>query len=265
MYGLDQTQLPPPDAPHACPEIGGTAPVFSRAIYQALTQPSTSYHFAPSSTLAVAANWDGIYIGRFGEPLTLTKEIVPQSWYNLVDPHPSPDGERLYIQAINEDTRLAAPRAAGALFGEIIAIYERTGDSWHFVENVPYDISATGRPSVVFRGPVGDRIIFTGSTTIEEYERVGAVWERRGPVHAASELQIDMYSAMALTSDGLRAVYLGGNNMQMLYTDRENLDSWFRAPQPLAGVPKVMDAQLTDDCAHLYYSGLNAVFYSRQE
>jgi hypothetical protein len=255
IYGLDKTRLPPPDGPYACPELGAAAPTFSRTIYQAFTQPSSSYHFNPTGTLAVASAFDAIYTGRFGEPLTLRPEIVAPSGYFFFDPHPSADGERLYIQSRFEPL-------VGAL-GAGIAVYEQSSGTWRYVEDLPAIVSSKGSPSTVFNGPAGDRIIFTNVSTLEEYEHIGGQWILQGAVHDRAAIQIDSFVQMAVTSDGLRAVYRGGENTRMMYTDRPNLGAWFRTPEPLAGVPKVLDAQLTDDCARIYYSGLGSVFYSQ--
>ncbi|MDQ3336106.1 MAG: hypothetical protein M4D80_13135 [Myxococcota bacterium] len=259
VYGLEQTRLPPPDAPYACPEIGAPAPVFSRLIFQASTQQSASYHFNTTGTLAVASTYEGVYLGRFGETLTLSTEIVPQSGYYFDDPHPNPAGDRLYIQSNFE------PTSASGAAGSGIAVYEQVSGAWRLQQNLPPTVAAKGRPSTVFRGPTGDRMIFNGALALEEYEQDGTAWVMRGPAHRRSELRIDLYVAMAITSDGLRAVFRGDDNTQMLYADRPNLESWFGPPQILVGVPKVGDAQLTDDCSRIYYSGLNATFYSQQQ
>lgn len=253
IYELEPTRLPPPDAPYACPPLGGAAPEFSTSVYQASTQIVASYHFTPTGSLAVAAAFDGLYLGRLGEPLVRSKDIIPAPGHYFSDAHPSPDGDRLYIQVLNETTQFHAGQ---------LAIFERAGDSWRAAGEVPADVAIAGNPSTVFRGPIGDRIIFSGSTVLVEYEHTGDTWMPRGEPHARADLEIDAGATLVLTSDGLRAVFRGGDNAQMFYTDRPDLDSWFRAPQPLTGVPRVADAQLTDDCARIYYSGFGTVFYS---
>jgi hypothetical protein len=247
FYGLDKTRLPPPDAPYACPELGAALPVFSSAVHQALDQQAASYHFNPSGTLAVAV-WSGlVYVGTFDEPLVLDPRIVPPD--NFLDAHPSPDGNRLYLETL----AVGPPVTFG------FVMYERAGDAWRYVEEVPLK----GAPSTVFRGVADDRIIFNGTTSIVEYERVGGMWLVQEPMHDRVALQIASRAKLAITSDGLRAVYLGDGSM--MYTDRPSIQSSFRTPQPLEGVPKVSDAQLTDDCGRVYYSGLGTAFYSKQQ
>ena len=259
VYGLDQTRLPPPDAPYACPAFGAPAPIFSRLIHQASTQPSFSYHFNTTGSLVVAGSFDGIYVGRFGEPLSIAKEIVPPVGRDFYDPHPNPAGDRLYSQSFSDAT------VNGVGVGDELAVYEQSAGAWRFRANLPAAISIKGRPSTVFRGPSGDRLIFNGSTSLEEYEQDNGTWVLRGPVHSRAELRIDAGVTMAITSDGLRAIFRGDGVTQMLYADRPDLESWFGAPQILDGLPKVTDAQLTDDCSRVYYTGLNSAFYSQQQ
>lgn len=232
--------------------------MFSRRVFQASTQPSTSYHFDAAGTLAVAATNDGIYVGRLGEPLVKSPDLQPMFDATFEDPHPNPAGDRLYILWVDDTLAIAAPRVG-------IAIYERTADTWRFRSNLPAAIATLGRLSTVFRGPTGDRLIFTGAFTLAEYEEDAGTWMLRGEARSREELRIDAGATMAITSDGLRAVFRGDDNQQMLYADRPNLDGWFQMPRPLTGVPKVLDPQITDDCARVYYSGLNTAFYSQQQ
>ena len=259
VYELDGTRLPLPDAPYACKELGTTMPpVFSRGVQQVSTQSLYSYHFTPTG-LVVADGGGAIFVGGFDQPLEEAKDIAASPFAVLVDPHPSPDGQRIYVREYSDETLIVTG----------LSVFERTSSGWRKIEDAPTTIYTKGRPSTVFRGLTGDRMIFVGATNIEEYERDSTGWNARG-AHPRAELGVNDRATMSLTADGLRAIFRGATTM--MYTDRPNLDSWFRAPLPLDGVPKVDDAQLTEDCARIYYSGrentpgsvLDTVFFSQQ-
>ena len=73
-----------------------------------------------------------------------------------------------------------------------------------------------------------------------------------------------------LSSDGLRMVFSGTTmplqiGRKMYYAERADLSKRFGSATELADVPVVDGAYLTDDCARIYLSGLNSLFYVQRQ
>ena len=65
--------------------------------------------------------------------------------------------------------------------------------------------------------------------------------------------------------DGLRAILYGNIPPTVYYIDRPDLASRFTLAQALVGVPAVADAHMTEDCTHVYFSGVEHVLYVREQ
>ncbi|MDQ3336107.1 MAG: hypothetical protein M4D80_13140 [Myxococcota bacterium] len=257
FYGLESTRLPYDALVVGCPE--GRAPRFSPAIHQAVQQDCSQYHFNADASLATALCRGypaKIFVGRRDEMLELqVVPVTPTSTFYF-SAHPAPASRRIYMQKVVNGTPTTH---------EVVTFDEMAEGAWIETGKLPIPFTNAHRKSSVFRGATGDRLIVLHLAMDEmiEYEREGTSWVQRGP----TRLRPTMFNgslAFSLTTDGLRAVYLGEDRKTLLYVSRPDLDSWFGDPLPLEGAPAVEEAQLTEDCARLYYNGLDSIFYSEQ-
>ncbi len=71
----------------------------------------------------------------------------------------------------------------------------------------------------------------------------------------------------ALTSDGLRLIIPGldaTGRSALFYTDRTDIDGTFGMATMLGAPADLSEPYMTDDCARLYFSALDTVFYISQ-
>jgi len=102
---------------------------------------------------------------------------------------------------------------------------------------------------------------------LDEWGNDGGTWHLTTS-HPLSELGLTLAIAISMTSDGLRALVLGGTGdgtVHMQYTDRAALDAPFRTATQVEGLfAQADDATLNDNCSRVYFTGLGSIFYVQQ-
>ncbi len=120
------------------------------------------------------------------------------------------------------------------------------------------------------RGPTRHVLLYDyGQSQLIELEDQGTYpWTQVHTQPTADFGQVEIASAISLSPDGLRMVFwanspTGGG---IYYSDRQAVLAPFEAPIWLSALPSTFgtDPFLTEDCSHLYLSGLGAVFFAKQ-
>ena len=257
VYGLDTTiRRDAPffdagiDAPHQCPPIG-TPPRFSQRFRQVLTQSCADFVVARSGrTFAYCriGSTFGIAEGVLHEPMTLALGFdVPGTIYTF--PRLSPDGETALV-------RMTLPTGTNEL-----GIFARGPTAWELRSRF------TVPDSFVPTSITANRHVLVATTTgFQELVDDGSGF-RNQQVHSFASLGLDFLSNHAqLTADGLRLIVrgrlVGVTDYQLLYTDRASDTAPFSPFVPMPDLDFLADGFMTEDCAHLYFSGLGRIFAS---
>ena len=247
------------DAPFACPPIG-RAPVFARELHQIELRNCKDYTFSMSlgRAAAVCSSADRAgqgFIGEGpldGELMPVLTNTPPQAWGNA---RLSPDGQRLYVQ--NQD-------GANTRF----TIHTRVGDTFALTVTSPFP---NGVISTIATVNGVDRLLHSlGSNILNELVDDGSWGSVR--MHSAADLGLgtSAINFPNLSPDGLRLVFSAapaGNfvDYQVWYADRPSVTDPFRTAVKLEGVPHTDRLSvMSDDCARVYFSGLDRMFYVQQ-
>ncbi|MGE5181213.1 MAG: hypothetical protein ACM31C_04090 [Acidobacteriota bacterium] len=259
VFGLQRTELPPPDAAAVCPPIGQT-PVFSTTLRQAVVQSCTGYNISPDRGIAIAScptytagfNSTPAGIGPIDGELARLVLQPTGAYTRIVDYRISPEGDEIFVQ---QDTDTPGGPS-------VFSVYARNADdTWSWEQDLP--IPAVGALSTPSRGPARHLIVSQAADgMVHEYVRDGASWNEVLPPYSASDLGLNA-AELTMSPDGLRAVFETSGSIW--YTDRPDLSSRFRHGSVLAGIPQVPDPFMTDDCARLYFSGLASILYVDQQ
>jgi hypothetical protein len=257
VYGLDTTIRRDAaffdagiDAPHQCPPIG-TPPRFSQRFRQVLTQSCRDFVVARSGrTLAYCriATVFGIAEGVLHEPMTLALGFdLPGTTY--LYPRLSPDGDTAIVRMTS---------AAGT---NELGIFARGATAWELRSRF------TVPDTFVTTSITTNRHLLVATTTgFQELVDDGAGF-RAQQVHSFASLGLDSISdQIQLTADGLRLIVrgrrVGAVDFQLLYADRANDTAPFSPFVPMPDLDFLADGFMTEDCAHLYFSGIGRVFAS---
>jgi hypothetical protein len=153
-----------------------------------------------------------------------------------------------------------------------ISVYRFVDGSWTWQSDVASGLlqqDSTGSPS---RGPQ-PHLIIAKHEDFNIHELVeatpGAWQEVRATPYSILDLSYILHPA--LSSDGLRLTlygsrYLGSNKYAngVMYAARPSIDVPFGKPTLVVGPPIVTTPFMTDDCARLYFTGLQSIFYVNQ-
>jgi hypothetical protein len=262
VYGLDPTVRRDAaffdagiDAPHQCPPIG-TPPMFSRQFRQVLTQPCVDFVVARTNRTLASCRDDDVSFKMFEG--TLYQPMVLASGFDapgttFLYPRLSPDGETAIVRIQD---------AAGTVtFAEFV----RGATAW------------TPRAQI----PVA-AIIATTSTTTNRHVLVGTLAGLQELVDAGNGFQATIMHGNAalgvaaisnyihVTADGLRLLVVGTPagqaGSQLLYSDRATDNAPFAAMQPLPELDYLVGGSfMTEDCAHMYFSGIGRVFATQPD
>jgi len=237
------------DAPSQCPPIGQT-PHFSTVLHQDFIQNCMGYRISSGRAASACTVGDGyrVFEGPIDQPLQLVPELVaagPSSLYDRV--LLSSDAQTMFLHEIDFDTGMGATRAAR----------RQLDGTWQLQAPPELGQNPNDLPASVARGPTGDHALVRASDlTIHEWIDDGGTW-REAQVHAFDSDTLDAQ----LSADGLRLT-LYTSKLEYLFSDRPDEDSPFREPEPLPGAPHASLAPaITEDCARLYVTGLDSVFY----
>jgi hypothetical protein len=254
VYGLDPTRASdaayfdaPPDAPYACPPIG-TPPRFSRNFEQVVVQNCNNYTVSITGRALARCAFNGdqlIAEGAIGERLQIAPGFDANSMSST--PRIGPDGQHAIVRQ-----------------DQTFYLFERGSAGWARKAPIevppPTVINAVSAPTRV------GRIILVTSGEVRELADDGNGSFTQIRAQTFGELDLNaVTSNVNLTADGLRLVFNGNlnNGSQLLYTDRPSLDVGFRIPVAMPEVDFLSNGFMTEDCAHLYFSGLNNVFATR--
>lgn len=275
VFGLEPTKLvdaayfdSPIDAPPRCPTTGG-APAFKDVFHQLDATGCTSYTQSDAGFAMVAC-------GPPMMPKRPAKGGLDGPFRPLTYPLPPTTGT-LDVRLAPEGD-LALVRLQGFLptltYYDVV-VPDATGEQWTTIGSIPTTTSATNIPqiSTPSRGPVR-HVIRVGNAQsspymLDELVGDGASWTVRDTYEFAPALGVSWIPApMSLSPDGLRLVFLGvsATGPVTMYAERPSIDSRFGAAQPIASVPTGLEAPfLTSDCARLYFTVVDRVFYVDQQ
>lgn len=265
IFGLAPTQSrgaafydAPPDAPFACPAIGAGAPTLTGVLVQQVQQDCSAYSpsFASGRAAARCEATDGSMYLCEG-PVDASLSFVAAT--TMIDtPRMLPDGNTMYV--FRQDPLLTTAH---------ILAFARSGSGWAAAPDPGFGtLQQSDGISTVMRGASGNRLIVmttsTGAEQLDEWADDGGSWHVVG-THSPAEFGLQTVGSLTLTTDGLRGLVLGSaasGAYRTLYTDRPSVDAAFSPGQPVEGLLwSAEDAQLTDDCSRVYFSGLGWVFY----
>jgi hypothetical protein len=255
VYGLDPTTRRDAaffdagvDALHECPPIG-TPPQFSRRFRQVVTQVCTDFVVARTGRALgfcrVAEATFGIAEGELFEPLTAALGFdAPGIKYRF--PRLSPDGETAIVAMVDTNDTVT--------FG----VHARGDTSW----TLDSQFTVTGaQVSTVIT--TNRHVLVATPTGLQELVDDGSGFQPR-MLHDLATLGVDALSdRLQVTADGLRVLAYGrrvAQPFQFLYADRANDTAPFSAFTPLPDLDFLVDGYMTEDCAHLYFSGIGQVF-----
>jgi hypothetical protein len=243
----------PADAPFACPPIG-TTPQYNP--YVTLIAANGCVMYSPSfGTGHGVGLCDGdIYEGPFEGPMKLVvANSDPNSFLDL--PRLSLDGKHLYVRKTSFSTGVTS----------ILAYASDSNGNWTPAPSPGLPAQPNLWFSTFVRAVDGDRVMLStpGGGTLDEWTNAGGAWHQLA-THPATELGVQSVDVTTITSDGLRLLFRDASVLDedpQLYSDRPDQSSPFRPGQPLAGVPpRLGDATMADDCSHVFFTGLSALF-----
>ena len=249
----------PIDAPFACVPIG-TTPRFSPVIHELIDQDCDDY-LQLSSGLAMGTCYfsgdaDGsVSEGQGDSPLDRSSLVnMPKSTYRT--PRPSPDGDLMLVtHAITTNVTFLR-----------VEQHHREGAAWVY-DTTPTFNAAFPQVGELARTPAGSlRVALVELSSMEEWEYT-TTWTLEA-TYTAGDLGLDDVTYASLSEDGLRMLVTGTApgrvNRQVFYTDRPDGAARFRPAEMLDNVPASSTPYLSADCARIYISGLDAVFYVQQ-
>jgi hypothetical protein len=253
----------PIDAPYQCPPIG-TTPRFSSLLHQVIPQYCTDYSFSAASQRALAVCVTGpysrgfIYQGTIDGSLTAAPGFPTASDITVSQPRIDPEGEEVVL-ATFDLTNTVAPFAV---------FRAQTDGSWSRLADLP--IPQFGIVSGRTRGP--NRHLLHRKNVQDDLDE----WAEQSPgtwnkvnTHRLAALGVTAVDELWISPDGLRVIMNARtattpNLGQVMYADRASMTDAFNAAVALDNVPAVHDAFMTEDCARIYLSGLQQIFYVQQ-
>jgi hypothetical protein len=263
VFGLRATApaVTPPDAlATTCPPIG-TAPQFSPFFYQVTAQNCAEYSPSADTDMAVASCFDNatavIEAGPIDQPLAGLTLVAVSDCTSLHHARLAPEGDHLFVAETSYDCEGTNE----------IGDYALTGGAWTYAGVLAIPQGVDYYIGDFTRAPGRHAMLSTEDGTIHELaEQPDSSWLDVGTYTGADfGLPELIYTPPNLSADGLRALVYDGTTSTTYYIDRPDLASRFSAVQPLVGVPGVADAHLSDDCTHVYFSGVEHVFFVRAQ
>jgi hypothetical protein len=282
IFGIDHTRhsdgsVPffdgKPDAPFACPTLGGT-PMFQRGLFQAFQQPCEGYSVSSkgSDEHAMANCYDtkGMVVEYGPRDSPLTPQIVPAAApsttlsYARLAPD---DGEAIFgiddSSAMPIRTRFVLHQRQGdgswQPLGEIGAVMNPNLSVYTNYVSTP--TRSTPRHAIAYdliQGAFIELVEGDGTTypwTSTLLQTLDSTWP-------------SPQGELSLTPDGLALVFYAssGTAEGIYYADRSALLQPFNTPRWLMDLPHTFatDPFLTDHCARLYLSGLDSIFFAVQ-
>lgn len=252
IFGLSPTQLPPPDAPYACPAIG-SVPAFSPVLHQSVFQFCDYLSVSADTNMAMAECFEPRsfvgYAPRETELVPVPDAQIPST---MRYPKLSPEGDQAFLYD---------PQAGD------VTVFALTGDTWALASAIPQITTATF--SAPTRAP---RHLLTATynpNVLNDLIESGGVWTVHDS-YAVSLLGVDDIEGVSITPDGLRVIYYatphGMLDYKVLYSDRATVDDRFGPGTVLDPVPPLYDVFITYDCSRIYFSSsdLQQVLYIEQ-
>lgn len=259
-FGIEATELPPPDVlPTTCPPIG-TTPRFSGTFRQVVAQACTDYSPSLDGDIAMGSCGFDIWVGPVDAPLTHLPLTPVNAFAQLKAPRVTPEGNVAFIDNNNFDNN------SGDMFAEYDAVNATT---WNLVGDtgIPHGTDLGATIGQVTRAP-NRHVMWTNGKdgTLHELVQQGAATWSEVPTTAALGLT-DYYTPASLTPDGLHLILraTGSSGMSIYYATRSSIDDPFGAAAPLSGIPdNVPDPVMTADCTRVYFTGVGRIFYVEQ-
>jgi hypothetical protein len=245
----------PPDAPPACPAVGGE-PKF-KAAYNQLTGVGNCVSFTPAFMWgkAVGVCNSRIQQGALEGPIETELGVVPAGYTQF--PRLSQDGALLFVE--------------NSMTLKIDIWAKNPDDTWTKKINTIDDASYRYISQATTTSPRhAIQTDFNGSNNQlrELVEQTSGDWASVD-LYLVSELGVGTVDQQSLSSDGLHLTFVGtpagSNKNTVWWSRRATLADHFGTAVELTTVPLSGGAPfMADDCSRYYFSGLGAVFYQTQ-
>lgn len=260
VFGIERTELPPPDAlPTACPPVG-TTPHFSGTFHQLVLEDCTDFSPSFSANVAMGLCYGGsLYAGQIDMPLMPLNVMTLGSEVNIHAPRVLPEGNVAYIDNNNFDLNN----------GDLFAEYDAVGTSWNLVGDtgIPHGTDLGAYIGGVTRAP-NRHVMWTNGRDGSLHELVQTAPTTWTEVPTTSALGLgEVYDPANLTPDGLHMIVhvRTTDGSAIYYSARASIDDAFAPAVVLTGVPEaVADPVLTEDCTRVYFTGVARLFYLEQ-
>jgi hypothetical protein len=257
ILDLSPTKLgmkPPP----ACPSIG-TPPHFDGLVRQALRQDCAGYTESTATGRALATCRADVAatpspaegpIGGLLVPIALATGDPADSivWGPVL----APEGDEALVVVSNTPGQLK------------VGTFARSGATWTWLGYGTEGATTLANISPPSRRP-NRHVLYDANTALHEAAQdAGGTWQE---VAAPRSDFVVGAARPYLSPDGLRLlaqVQRPTGGFDLAYADRPAIDSAFSAPTLLAEVPPEPDMFMTEDCARIYFSGLDNVLYEQQ-
>lgn len=260
VFGIERTELPPPDAlPSTCPALG-SAPHYSGTFHQLVIEDCSDYSPSFAANVAMGVCYGGsLYSGQLDMPLTPLKVSALGSEVNLRAPRVLPEGNVAFIDNNNFDFNN----------GDLFAEYDAAGTTWNLVGDtgIPHGTDLGAYIGAVTRAPNRHLMWTNGKDgSLHELVQSASTTWTEAPTTAALGLP-EVYDPANLTPDGLHLIVhvTTTAGSAIYYSARASIDDAFPPAVALTGVPEaVTDPVMTEDCTRVYFTGVARLFYVEQ-
>lgn len=272
IFGLDATEVQAPadatyfdapaDAPFACPAFGQPL-LFSRLLHQIPERCINVQISVATNTATAFCSEDGPGAISMGSPdggFRPVPSLAPVGNERLDAPQLVPEGDQLFVRHWNTGT-----------LSSRIEVYAVAGDA------------VTLSHEITMAGVTFDSFVKLGHPTAGTTRRMfmqsgsGPIWELSvapdgaatvAHTYSVAELGLSGISTMpSLTSDGLRAVFVGFDSSSSgpFYLQRMSIADKFSAATYIPDIaPTSNELFMTDDCGRLYLSAIGNVFWQQR-
>jgi hypothetical protein len=268
-FGLHKTELrdaayfdAPIDAPYACPQMPGVAPRFSDQFHQIIRQDCQSYSLSPATNtaLALCGQPRKPFAGLIDAPMVPAMGFMPLAT-TFVGLDLAPEGDIAIVRQNDAPTQTVR-----------LSVYRYAAGTWNVDVDIGTALNQNDTAGTPSRGPQRHLLIAEHEDFYihELVEMSPGVWTEIGSTSYTALGLVYAYHP-SLSPDGLRMTLYGARpsgtssvENGVMYADRASIDDAFGQPVLLQGPPIVLDPFMTDDCARLYFNGLQSIFYVQQ-
>jgi hypothetical protein len=269
VFHLDETLLPeaaPLEAPPTCPGFGGT-PEFGLVVHQLAGTGGCNSFTLDAAGDELADCGTSFVLGT--DPTAFAPiGITDGGTLTFLEPSLVPEGDEVFFTSFDNSTSTFVPQH----------LVRGAGGAWtasSLVISPPLATVESTLGNATRRGPPRRMLAldFDTERVLQELEEMPTgEWMRVRTYRELDVLSARSIASPWLSSDGLRMMFvvfqivdMNAVDEHLYYADRASLDDPFGAPRPIASAPPNLRTPfLTDDCARLYFGGLDQILYLEQ-